>query len=66
MTNEGRPAQAATERRSEGNRLAQTGRIRQDYESTSGSFFSVITGHWEAISAFSSVKGFHSSGTLSS
>ena len=31
----------------------------------SGSFFSVITGHCVAISAFSAVKSFHSSGKLS-
>ena len=34
--------------------------------STSGSFFSVMTSHCGAISAFSSMNGFHSSGTLSS
>ena len=33
---------------------------------TSGSFFSVMTGHWVAISAFSAVKSFHCSGRLSS
>ena len=37
-----------------------------DYSLTSGSFFSVITGHCGAISALSCVNGFHSSGTLSS
>src|SRR5437868_2901453 len=48
-------------------RLLPTAYFRPHHSSfTSGSFFSVITGHWVAISAFKAVKSFHCSGRLSS